>query len=336
MADLKWEELSPEGKKRLEDLHDGSNENMVDLIRYPEQKMCISRSYLKIKDEIANFPLKEDDIWIVTYPKCGTTWMQEIVTLLINDMDEDYAKLPLFARTPFLDIDALMDNQKKNLNRLPMKVDSLPPFVQEKMAKLMQGHITYAKQLEGRRVIKTHMPFDFLPKNLTEKCKVVYVARSPKDCIVSYFHHMTDLPMHGCTASFPEFVDMFMSTEILYGDYFTHVESGWKRKDLPNVKFIWYEDLKKNTKEELNKLGEFLNHPLPEDTLDRLVHHVSFDVMKKNPAANPTAALKVEKGNFLRKGTVGDWKNYFKAENLEMIDTWVQTNLDRTGIKLPA
>ena len=28
----------------------------------------------------------EGDVWIMTPPKCGTTWMQEIVWLLLNDV----------------------------------------------------------------------------------------------------------------------------------------------------------------------------------------------------------------------------------------------------------
>ena len=28
--------------------------------------------------------LRPDDVWIVSYPKCGTTWTQQIVRLIIN------------------------------------------------------------------------------------------------------------------------------------------------------------------------------------------------------------------------------------------------------------
>ncbi|CAF4775953.1 unnamed protein product, partial [Rotaria sp. Silwood2] len=45
-----------------------------------------------------------DDIFILTYPKSGTTWMQVILYTLMNDgkaFDDDMGDY--FARTPFLD-----------------------------------------------------------------------------------------------------------------------------------------------------------------------------------------------------------------------------------------
>ena len=33
-------------------------------------------------DELANIELRSDDLFIVTYPKSGTTWMQQIVKLI--------------------------------------------------------------------------------------------------------------------------------------------------------------------------------------------------------------------------------------------------------------
>ena len=33
-------------------------------------------NYEKYEGDILNFEVRPDDIWIVTYPKCGTTWTQ--------------------------------------------------------------------------------------------------------------------------------------------------------------------------------------------------------------------------------------------------------------------
>ena len=45
-------------------------------------------------NKMLNFEVHEDDIYIITPPKCGTTWMQEIVWLMNNDVDLERAKEP--------------------------------------------------------------------------------------------------------------------------------------------------------------------------------------------------------------------------------------------------
>ena len=40
------------------------------------------------------------------------------------------------------------------------------------------------------RFVKSHLPFSLLNPRLLDVCKVVYVARNPKDVCVSFYHHM--------------------------------------------------------------------------------------------------------------------------------------------------
>ena len=80
--------------------------DLNDLIRY-ENGMVMPRAYTKIADNLYNFPLREDDIWIVTYPKTGTTWTQEMVWMLVNDVDKEAANVPQMVRSPFLELACL-------------------------------------------------------------------------------------------------------------------------------------------------------------------------------------------------------------------------------------
>lgn len=43
-------------------------------------------------------------------------------------------------------------------------------------------------ELPSPRFIKTHLPLSLLPPNLLQTAKVVYVARDPRDVMVSYYY----------------------------------------------------------------------------------------------------------------------------------------------------
>ena len=53
---------------------------------------------------IKAMPVYEDDIWIVTPPKCGTTWTQEIVWHMLNGVDAEGALINQFYRVPFVEL----------------------------------------------------------------------------------------------------------------------------------------------------------------------------------------------------------------------------------------
>lgn len=51
-----------------------------------------------------NFEARETDIWVATFPRSGTTWTQELVWMIANDLNYDAAqKDPLTKRFPFFE-----------------------------------------------------------------------------------------------------------------------------------------------------------------------------------------------------------------------------------------
>ena len=72
-----------------------------------------------------------------------------------------------------------------------------------------------------------------------------------------------------------------------------------------NVRFLWFEDMKKDQRKVIKDMSAFLKHPLTTDQMDALVEHLKFENMKANPNANPKAGMELESaGNFFRKGEV--------------------------------
>lgn len=49
--------------------------------------------------------MKPDDVVLLTYPKCGTTWMQEVLWTMRNnpELDNPMAAAPVNARVAFLE-----------------------------------------------------------------------------------------------------------------------------------------------------------------------------------------------------------------------------------------
>jgi len=254
--------------------------------------------------------LRESDIWIVTFPKCGTTWTQELVWTLVNDVDTEKGKVPLFVRSPW--IEAVF----------PMKDGQLA--------------IDYLNSMKDRRIIKTHLPLEFLPDGVLEKCKVVYVARNPKDAAVSYYYHSKNIGLHGFTGTVEELIDLFMEDLVFYGPYWNHITGAWNKKTERNLKFLWYEDMKADQMKVIEELCEFLQKPLTEEQKTKLFETVQFDNMKANPFSSPAPTDVLDQSIFFRKGLVGDWENHFDKQRSEKWEAWIENNITGTGMeKLP-
>src|SRR5438552_491087 len=108
-----------------------------------------------------SFPFRPGDIVISTPPKCGTTWMQRLVALLVFDDTELYA--PISRISPWLDM-------------------QLAPL--EDVLSLLESQ-------EHRRFIKTHTPLDGVPYD--DRVTYVCVGRDPRDVAVSGAHHMSNM-----------------------------------------------------------------------------------------------------------------------------------------------
>ena len=284
-----WQELDPEETARIQQNFPVSS--LSDLVRY-DNGLLMPRAYITIAEKLYNFSLRDDDIWIVTFPKSGTTWTVEMIWMLVNDVDKVKSKKPQMLRSPFLEVGCLMGGPWP------------PEGMAGDMVEMLSDTLAYAETLTERRVLKSHLPIEFLPPDIIKRCKVIYVARNPKDTCVSYYFHNLSLPGNGYVGDFPQFAEYFALGLQVYGDYFSHVLSGWRVKDDPNVRFLWFEDMKKNQRDIIKDMCIFLEHPLTSEQVDMLVEHLKFENMKQNTSTNPTTQFNI-KSDFMRKGMVG-------------------------------
>ena len=108
----------------------------------------------EVLEKLKELKLRDDDVWIVTYPKAGTTWVQYIVHLLHNGGKDDGAKI----------------------------TDAVPWLESG-----TRGTSVTADDMTPPRAFKSHMPYDRMPCGVPNSttCKYIYVARNPKDLATS-------------------------------------------------------------------------------------------------------------------------------------------------------
>lgn len=64
----------------------------------------LADTFKPVLDRVHNFEVRDDDVYIVTSTKCGTTWAQEMTWLILNDFNFEKAKdIDLTIRSPFLE-----------------------------------------------------------------------------------------------------------------------------------------------------------------------------------------------------------------------------------------
>ena len=236
---------------------------------------------------------------------------------LQHGLDFETGKSPLQLRAPMLELETL--------------VPRAPGLPDETVA--------YTKNLSGPRVIKTHLKLDFLPPTLGDKNKIIYLARNPKDLCVSFYHHEMLLQNHGWTGSFDDYVDQFQNGQVAYGNYIDHLAMGLSMKEKSNVMFVWYEDMKRDLIKVMKDLIKFTGwKELSDEQYQELAKHLSFSSFQKNPAVNmePDGGNEedAKKIRFIRKGIVGDHKNFFSDEKSAQYDAFLQKYSEKNGIDI--
>ncbi|NWV61937.1 ST1D1 Sulfotransferase, partial [Malurus elegans] len=262
--------------------------------------MPLFKSFIEGWPQVKAFQARSDDLLIATYPKSGTTWLSEIMDMIYQDGDvEKCRRDAIYNRVPFLEV-----------NDIPVPC------------------ATGVEQLENTpspRLVKTHLPIQLVPASFWEKdCKIIYMARNPKDVAISYYYfHQMD-KTHPNPGTKAEFLENFMAGKVAYGSWYDHVHGWWEKRQEKKMLYLFYEDMKKDPRREVQKILQFLGKELAEETVERILHHTSFQEMKKNPLANyemlPSNIMDHNLSPFMRKGISGDWKNHFTVAQNERFD----------------
>ncbi|GBM74629.1 Sulfotransferase 1C4 [Araneus ventricosus] len=277
-------------------------------IRYPEM---FSPKCFK---EALEYKPKPEDVIISTYPKCGTTWMQNVVLYIFRKGKQLEHPTDFMYMVPFIDLVGL-----EGIEKMPRP-----------------------------GAIKTHLPYSYMP--YSPEAKHIFVARNPKDCCVSLYYHVRDDPGYGFWGTeFSVFFELFMAGEVEYNDYFDHLLDWYPHRNDPNVFYTTYEEMKKDIKSVILKISKFLGQEyidaIEKDNaiLNNIVLYSGIDYMKEmfaklfesekkdinnlqmltgrqymynfKKSLNPPDDIPEQQ--FIRKGIVGDWANHFSSDQKE-------------------
>ncbi|XP_066514111.1 amine sulfotransferase-like [Hoplias malabaricus] len=253
---------------------------------------------LEYLDSLLDFKIKDDDLFVVTFPKSGTVWTQRIITLLYEDDFPELKDELIPKQMPWLEFRKI--EQDYNIRRSP-------------------------------RLFCSHLHQHLIPLGLQGKGKIIYVTRNPKDIMVSYFHFSQIMTRFDTWETYNGMIEKFFTGEMLGGCWFDHVNGWYNNRDKYNILFLSYEEMIKDLRAAVVKICQFVGKTLSDAALDSVVERASFNYMKQDPKANYEFMSSTDKvpgkGAFLRKGTVGDWKNYLTVAQNEYFNQVYQEKM---------
>lgn len=247
---------------------------------------------------LAAFAPRSTDVLITTPPKAGTTWMQQILHQLRTGGDDSFRCI--YDVVPWLE--------------LPR-----PGVATETV-------LAQYDAIADPRVFKTHCTFEQTPG--ADVARIVLTSRDPRDCCVSFYHHMMGLTdeMRATLgiASTPSFNQVFEQW-LEFGAWYRNVLSWWPHRSDANVLWLRYEDMVNDLPSAIARLLAFLGWRLDQTQTAKVLHYCSFEWMRANSERfrrlSGEGKLHFKPGTFIRKGAVGDHKNLLSSEQEQRILT---------------
>ena len=254
------------------------------------------------------FRPRSTDVLIATFPKCGTTWLQQIVHGLRTRGSMDFDEITLVV--PWLEL------------ALDLGIDP------------------DASQAAEPRAFKSHLSWHEVPKG----GRYISMVRDPKDVLVSLYHFHEGWRFEAGTISMAEYARNFFLAPERSRRYWQYVASWWPQRVREDVLLLSYEAALADVPGTVRRVAGFIGCPLDDGLLDIVVRQSSIDFMKAHGsrfddhvvrdarnAANglPPGGLSSK----VRGGRVGDHVDELPMDVRQALDRiWREEMEDRFGL----
>jgi hypothetical protein len=175
------------------------------------------------------------------------------------------------------------------------------------------------KRTPRPRIIKSHEYFD------TRYPKVIYLVRDPRDVALSYYEFNRKYGHIDDTCPLEDFVSRFVHWAP-WGTWGEHVGS-WvvARGKNPNFLLVRYEDMKRNTENELGKITSFLGIQASPEQLGNAVAASSAERMRalERVQSQQWVVTKDKRDDipFVRTAKTGSWKDRLAQSSVAEIES---------------
>ena len=291
-------------------------------MQYPRKEKVYQNHHIDSERWVA-FEPRATDVCIASTMKTGTTWTQALVANL------------------------LFPNQK-----FPKKVSKLSPWIDDRSIPITSV-LQEINTQSHRRFIKTHLPLYSL--RFFPEIKYIYIGRDGRDVALSIWNHylnytdevyknINNLPnlvgnkfpkpprrfkifwRHWCTKGWFD----WENDGYPFWSHLSGVQSWWDYRDLPNILFLHYADMKTDLFSCIKKVASFLEIEITSNEITNVQNSISFEAMRANADSYvPDGGISWKGGSktFLNKGINGRWRDLLAEEELQLYEAATKKSL---------
>ena len=198
-------------------------------------------------EKIEKFTPAPTDVIVVTTPKCGTTWMEQIMHQLRSGGDMTF-----------------------------QDIDDVVPWIE---LAYDVGQDLDDEHKYQPRCFKTHAWYEVCPKG----AKYILVYREPCAVFYSGFKFFEGVHFEPGEITLDEYVKAMLlnRNKIMKKNYFEHLVGWWPKRNDPNVLFVLYEDMLEDLESEVRAVASFMGID-NEDSIANAVEMSQFEFMKQH------------------------------------------------------